>query len=360
MTGSCSDRVGEDLVGDADGSQLLRRLHAFAEATLAPGTGSSPALLALVRKLQDGLAAVESFPVQYSQLSPSSASLRFLGLGEGYAAARAAAADAGSLSAGLAALAQPFKLRLSRAPHERQLRDYSSNVVLIEPLATMAAVEEFLWPRVYRAEAVTAAATKPAAEGAEEAEAPASGSRTPGSAGAEAGAQAALRPGGENKGRPASAQGASPRARPAPADQPALPAELGAAAAPRMTRAQAARAMASTGPSAAQPTVAGEGAAALGGAARGREDPAAPDMSEEDNDIIMLQVPHHCTTVFNDNCRFSFYRCLCCFLSSYWWHNSLGRAAVDGGIGRGRMAANPTKVSDGAGVPWPRQDHSPG
>lgn len=313
MTGSCSDRAGEDLVGDADGSQLLRRLHAFAEATLAPGTGSNPALLALVRKLQDGLAAVESFPVQYSQLSPSSASLRFLGLGEGYAAARAAAADAGSLSAGLAALAQPFKLRLSRAPHERQLRDYSSNVVLIEPLATMAAVEEFLWPRVYRAEAVTAAATKPAAEGAEEAEAPASGSRTPGS---EAGAQAALRPGGENKGRPASAQGTSPRARPAPADQPALPAELGAAAAPRMTRAQAARAMASTGPTAAQPTAAGEGAAALGGTARGREDPAAPDMSEEDNDIIMLQVPHHCTIVFNDKRMSSLHQCLCCFLSS--------------------------------------------
>ncbi len=58
--------------------------------------------------------------------------------------------DVGSLTSGLAALAQPFKLRLCRAGHESQLRDYSSNVVLIEPLATISAVEDFLWMRVYR------------------------------------------------------------------------------------------------------------------------------------------------------------------------------------------------------------------
>lgn len=50
----------------------------------------------------------------------------------------------------MAALGQPFKLRLARAPHERQLRDYTANVVLIEPLATMSAVEEFLYTRVHR------------------------------------------------------------------------------------------------------------------------------------------------------------------------------------------------------------------
>ncbi|KAK9826455.1 hypothetical protein WJX81_000175 [Elliptochloris bilobata] len=38
---------GKDLADDADGSQLLRRLHAFAEATLAAGNGGSPPLLAL-------------------------------------------------------------------------------------------------------------------------------------------------------------------------------------------------------------------------------------------------------------------------------------------------------------------------
>jgi E3 ubiquitin-protein ligase TRIP12 len=63
----------------------------------------------------------------------------------------AQATEGSSLTSGLAALTQPFKLRLCRAGHEHQLRDYSSNVVLIEPLATVAAVEEFLWLRVYRA-----------------------------------------------------------------------------------------------------------------------------------------------------------------------------------------------------------------
>ncbi|KAJ6716947.1 HECT E3 UBIQUITIN LIGASE-RELATED [Salix koriyanagi] len=56
------------------------------------------------------------------------------------------------LSSGLSALSQPFKLRLCRAQGEKALRDYSSNVVLIDPLASLAAVEEFLWPRVQRSE----------------------------------------------------------------------------------------------------------------------------------------------------------------------------------------------------------------
>ncbi len=55
----------------------------------------------------------------------------------------------GALSAGLSALAQPFKLRMARSPHETQLWDYSTNVVLIEPLASLQAVEDFLWPRVF-------------------------------------------------------------------------------------------------------------------------------------------------------------------------------------------------------------------
>ena len=78
--------------------------------------------------------------------------------------------DAGSLTSGLAALAQPFKLRLCRAPHEAALRDYSSNVVLIEPLATLSAVEDFLWPRVLRPAAASAAAASAAAAAAERAE----------------------------------------------------------------------------------------------------------------------------------------------------------------------------------------------
>lgn len=61
--------------------------------------------------------------------------------------------DGSSLSSGLAALTQPFKLRLARADREKQLKDYATNVVLIEPLASMTAVEDFLWSKVYRSSA---------------------------------------------------------------------------------------------------------------------------------------------------------------------------------------------------------------
>lgn len=57
---------------------------------------------------------------------------------------------------GLAALSQPFKLNLARAPHEEQLRNYGGHTVLIEPLASMAAMEDFLWPRVQRSSAEAA------------------------------------------------------------------------------------------------------------------------------------------------------------------------------------------------------------
>ncbi|KAK1864769.1 hypothetical protein I4F81_007312 [Pyropia yezoensis] len=50
-------------------------------------------------------------------------------------------------------LTQPFKLRLRRAASSTSLRDYSHHVVLIEPLATMSSVQEFLWRRVRPASA---------------------------------------------------------------------------------------------------------------------------------------------------------------------------------------------------------------
>lgn len=65
-----------------------------------------------------------------------------------------------SLSSQLAVLTQPFKLRLCRDSHDRSLRDYSSNVVLIEPLATLSAVEDFLWPRVRRPTTTTTTTPK--------------------------------------------------------------------------------------------------------------------------------------------------------------------------------------------------------
>ena len=64
-----------------------------------------------------------------------------------------------AFSNGLAALTHPVKLRLSRAAgiDNAELRDYSANVVLIEPLATMTAVEDFLAPRIRPVAAAAAA-----------------------------------------------------------------------------------------------------------------------------------------------------------------------------------------------------------
>ena len=78
--------------------------------------------------------------------------------------------DNSSISMGLSALSQPLKLNLVRAPHEEQLRNYSGHTVLIEPLASMAAVEYFLWPRVQRSagEAAREEAAKTSRAAAEE------------------------------------------------------------------------------------------------------------------------------------------------------------------------------------------------
>ncbi|KAF8088217.1 hypothetical protein N665_0549s0027 [Sinapis alba] len=120
----------------------LRRFKAFLEVALPSdgNEGKIPPMTVLIQKLQDALSSLERFPVVLSHPSSSlSGSAR--------------------LSSGLSALAHPLKLRLCRAPGEKALRDYSSNIVLIDPLASIAAVEEFLWPRVQRSES----SVKPAA-----------------------------------------------------------------------------------------------------------------------------------------------------------------------------------------------------
>ncbi|KAJ7561778.1 hypothetical protein O6H91_03G040800 [Diphasiastrum complanatum] len=132
---SCS-RSARD---DADSSsaiqrqQALKRFKQFIGLSL-PISGEQSKdlpLTLLVRKLQNALSSLERFPVVLSHGPRSSG-------------------GNASLAAGLSALTQPFKLCLCRAPGEKALRDYSSNVVLIEPLATLVAVEEFLWSRVRR------------------------------------------------------------------------------------------------------------------------------------------------------------------------------------------------------------------
>ncbi|RZS14609.1 hypothetical protein BHM03_00046320, partial [Ensete ventricosum] len=117
--------------------QALQR-YKFFIATALPmelKEGNRTPMSLLVQKLQNSLSSLEHFPVVISHLSRSSSgSSRF--------------------SSGLGSLFQPFKLRLCRAEGEKSLRDYSSNVVLIDPLASLAAVEEFLWPRVQRSDSV--------------------------------------------------------------------------------------------------------------------------------------------------------------------------------------------------------------
>ncbi|KAL6210116.1 hypothetical protein ACLB2K_021054 [Fragaria x ananassa] len=115
--------------------QALKRFKSFVAVALpfSIDEGRVAPMAIIVQKLQGALSSLERFPVVLSHSSRSST-------------------GSARLSSGLSALSQPFKLRLCRAPGEKALRDYSSNVVLIDPLASLAAVEEFIWPRIQRSE----------------------------------------------------------------------------------------------------------------------------------------------------------------------------------------------------------------
>ncbi|KAJ6840622.1 E3 ubiquitin-protein ligase UPL3 [Iris pallida] len=129
------DRLSETNLSKLRHLALKRYKSFIAIALPVGGDGRNGApMTILVQKLQNALSSLERFPVVLSH-SPRS---------YGGGSAR--------LSSGLSALSQPFKLRLCRAQGEKSLRDYSSNIVLIDPLATLAAVEEFLWPRVQRSD----------------------------------------------------------------------------------------------------------------------------------------------------------------------------------------------------------------
>lgn len=115
--------------------QAIKRYKSFVAVALPENFDDADAIpmSVLVQKLQNALSSLERFPVVLSH-APRSSSL------------------SSRPSSGLSALSQPFKLRLCRAQGEKSLRDYSSNVVLIDPLASLAAVEDFLWPRIQRSE----------------------------------------------------------------------------------------------------------------------------------------------------------------------------------------------------------------
>lgn len=120
-------------------NQALRRYKSFVAIALPSNIDEGsvsivPPMTVLVQKLQNALASLERFPVVLSHATRSSTS------------------GSSRLSSGLSALSHPFKLRLCRAQGEKSLRDYSSNVVIIDPLASLAAVEDLLWPRIQLSE----------------------------------------------------------------------------------------------------------------------------------------------------------------------------------------------------------------
>ncbi|CAM0907851.1 unnamed protein product [Alopecurus aequalis] len=118
--------------------QALRRYKSFVYVALPNDVaGNKTPLSFLIQKLQSALSSLERFPVVLSHSGRTSSS------------------GGSRLSSGLSALSQPLKLRLCRAQGEKSLKDYSSNIVLIDPLASLAAVEDFLWPRIQRSESVS-------------------------------------------------------------------------------------------------------------------------------------------------------------------------------------------------------------
>lgn len=122
--------------------QALIRYKLFISIALPTSSngGNVAPMTVLVQKLQNALSSLERFPVVLSHSARSSG-------------------GSARLSSGLSALSQPFKLRLCRASGEKSLRDYSNTVVLIDPLASLAAVEDFLWPRVQRSDSGQKAST---------------------------------------------------------------------------------------------------------------------------------------------------------------------------------------------------------
>ncbi|CAL5035273.1 unnamed protein product [Urochloa decumbens] len=120
--------------------QAVRRYKAFISVALPNyEDGNKTPMALLVKKLQGALSSLECFPVVLSH------------------SGRTPTLGGSRVATGLGAIPQPFKLRLCRAAGEKSLKDYSSNIVLIDPLASLAAVEEFLWPRVQHTESVSKA-----------------------------------------------------------------------------------------------------------------------------------------------------------------------------------------------------------
>jgi len=159
LTSGLAESLLEWLSSGEDG-----RIEAFARvvcgckpAALPDAAAGDPPLRVLVRKLNEGLTLCENFAVP-DRPGPAPAPPRAAARrrrrpprlrANAARAAQVVTSDATcDLTAGLRLLAQPLKLRLSRDAGDSSLADYGGNVVLIEPLATVNAVHDFLWPKV--------------------------------------------------------------------------------------------------------------------------------------------------------------------------------------------------------------------
>ncbi|QDZ23116.1 E3 ubiquitin-protein ligase [Chloropicon primus] len=126
----------------ADGEVCYERMSKFAECFSVRGD-SEDIFKMLLKRLHEIVSSREKLPVlACKSRPPQSSSMRYLFL------ERSQPSDRSNEANGFAALAHPFKLRFVRAQEEKKLRDYSSNVVLVEPLSTFEVIEDFLRTRV--------------------------------------------------------------------------------------------------------------------------------------------------------------------------------------------------------------------
>ena len=110
---------------------LVRRYASFIEA--AGRTKDPTAFATLVQRLLDALASSEDLSITVASVSQSSTRHR-----------------SETDDANLAGLVRPFKVQFKKTGKDADLIDYSSNVVLVEPFATLSSIEDFLFSRVHK------------------------------------------------------------------------------------------------------------------------------------------------------------------------------------------------------------------
>jgi len=133
------DAVGalKDFLIPKDSNDAQKLVHNYVAFIKAAGqTKESDAFNTLVKRLLDALSSCEDLSIAITALSAMSRR-------------GGRVSNGGSEDSSLAGLVRPFKIRFKRAnAAENELADYSSNVVLVEPFATLSAIEDFLYPKV--------------------------------------------------------------------------------------------------------------------------------------------------------------------------------------------------------------------